>query len=187
MSPEQVSGKTVDKRSDLWALGVVLLEMLTGRPVFEGETVSHVFAAVLTKEPDWNALPAKTPAPIRKLLRRCMEKDRRWRIADASDARLEIDEALTLFPCWSADGKELYYIGPDGQMMAAPIASAGAGFDPGAPIKLFQTRILGGGQDNGQNRQYDVSRDGRFLINTILGDAVSPITLLQNWHPEPGK
>ena len=69
MSPEQAAGKPVDRRSDLWAFGVVLLEMLTGRQVFGGETVSHVLAAVLKDEPDWTALPANTPAPIRKLLR----------------------------------------------------------------------------------------------------------------------
>ena len=96
MSPEQASGKAVDKRSDLWAFGVVLMEMLTGRQLFEGETVSHVLAAVLTKEPDWTALPAKTPEPIRKLLRRCLEKDRRRRLPDAGTARLEIDDALTM-------------------------------------------------------------------------------------------
>ena len=95
MSPEQAAGKPVDKRSDLWALGVVLMEMLTGRPLFTGETVSHVLAAVLTREPDWTTLPAQAPGPIRKLLRRCLEKDRKRRLADAADARLEIDEALS--------------------------------------------------------------------------------------------
>ena len=95
MSPEQASGRAVDRRSDLWAFGVVLIEMLTGRHVFEGETVSHVLAAVLTKDPDWTALPANTPAPIRKLLRRCLEKDRKKRLSDAAVARLEIDDALT--------------------------------------------------------------------------------------------
>ena len=94
MSPVQASGKRADKRSDLWAFGVVLLEMLTGRRVFSGETGSHVLAAVLTKDPDWTTLPADTPAPIRKLLRRCLEKDRKKRLADAADARLEIDDAL---------------------------------------------------------------------------------------------
>jgi len=95
MSPEQAAGKPVDRRSDLWALGVVILEMLTGRPAFTGETVSHVLAAVLTHEPDWTALPAATPEPIRRLLRRCLEKDRRRRLESAADARLEIEEALT--------------------------------------------------------------------------------------------
>ena len=95
MSPEQAAGKRVDRRSDLWALGVVVLEMLTGGPVFTGETVSHVLAAVLTREPDWTTLPAGTPAPLRKLLRRCLEKDRKRRLDSAADARLEIEEAMT--------------------------------------------------------------------------------------------
>ncbi len=94
MSPEQAAGKAVDKRSDLWAFGVVLLEMLTGRQTFGGESISHVLAAVLKDEPDWTALPPDTPASIRRLLKRCLEKDRKRRLADAADARLEIDEAL---------------------------------------------------------------------------------------------
>jgi serine/threonine protein kinase/Tol biopolymer transport system component len=95
MSPEQAAGKPVDKRSDVWAFGVVVLEMLTGRPVFTGETVSHVLASVLKSEPDWTVLPITTPPPVRRLLRRCLEKDRRRRLADLADARLEIEEALT--------------------------------------------------------------------------------------------
>ena len=95
MSPEQASGKPADRRSDLWAFGVVLFEMLTARSVFAGETTSHVLAAVLTAEPDWTTLPAETPAPIRKLLRRCLEKDRKRRLESAADARLEIDDVLT--------------------------------------------------------------------------------------------
>ena len=93
MSPEQAAGKPVDKRSDLWAFGVVLLEMLAVRPVFTGETVSHVLAAVLKDEPDWTALPADTPEPIRRLLRRCLTKDRKRRLDSAAAARLELDEA----------------------------------------------------------------------------------------------
>ena len=95
MSPEQAKGRPVDKRSDIWAFGCVLYEMLTGRRAFEGEDVSDTLAFILTKEPDWTALPATAPAPLRKLLRRCLEKDRKRRLADAADARLEIDEALT--------------------------------------------------------------------------------------------
>ena len=95
MSPEQAAGKVADKRSDLWAFGVVLLEMLTGRQAFGGETVSHVLAAVLKDAPDWTTLPAHTPATIRRLLRRCLEKDRKRRLDSAAAARLEIDDALT--------------------------------------------------------------------------------------------
>jgi serine/threonine protein kinase/Tol biopolymer transport system component len=95
MSPEQAAGKPVDKRSDLWSFGVVLLEMLTGRPVFGGETISHVLASVLKDEPDWTTLPAATPPPIRRLLRRCLEKDRKRRLDSAVAARIEIEDALS--------------------------------------------------------------------------------------------
>jgi Tol biopolymer transport system component len=94
MSPEQAAGKPVDTRSDLWAFGVVLLEMLTGRQAFGGESISQVLAAVLKDEPDLAALPPHTPPEIRTLLRRCLQKDRKRRLADAGDARLEIEEAL---------------------------------------------------------------------------------------------
>ena len=75
MSPEQARGVAVDKRTDIWAFGCVLYEMLTGRTAFPGETVSDTLAAVLEREPDWNALPADTPSSVRRLLRRCLEKD----------------------------------------------------------------------------------------------------------------
>jgi predicted Ser/Thr protein kinase len=94
MSPEQASGKPVDKRADIWSFGVVLWEMLTGKRLFEGETVSHTLAAVLTKEPDWKQLPARTPSAILRLLRRCLERDLKRRLPDIGSARLEIDEAL---------------------------------------------------------------------------------------------
>jgi serine/threonine protein kinase/Tol biopolymer transport system component len=98
MSPEQAAGKAVDKRSDVWAFGAVLMEMLTGRQVFTGDTVSHLLAAVLSKDPDWTRLPSSTPASIRTLLRRCLEKDRKRRVADASDVRLELDDARRAGP-----------------------------------------------------------------------------------------
>ena len=86
-------------------------------------------------------------------------------------------------PRWRPDGKELYYIPPDGKLMAAPIAVSGATIEPGTPLALFQPRIYGGGTDLNAGTSYDVSADGRFLINTVLEDAASPITLLQNWSP----
>ena len=109
MSPEQAAGRAADTRSDLWAFGVVLLEMLTGRSVFAGETDAEVLAAVLRAEPDLTALPDETPAPIRKLLRRCLERDRTRRLDSAAVARLEIDDAMVsptaetvvLVPTWS--------------------------------------------------------------------------------------
>jgi serine/threonine protein kinase len=94
MSPEQARGGDVDKRTDLWAFGVVLYEMLTGSQLFGGATMSDTLAHLLTKEPDWSALPAITPAPIRRLLRRCLERDRKQRLPDAAVIRFEIDEAL---------------------------------------------------------------------------------------------
>jgi eukaryotic-like serine/threonine-protein kinase len=93
MSPEQARGLPADKRADIWAYGVVLYEMLTGRRLFPGETISDTLAAVLRDEPDWNALPPETPAAIRRLLRRCIDRDRKKRLHDIGDARLEIDEA----------------------------------------------------------------------------------------------
>ncbi|MDE8535602.1 serine/threonine-protein kinase, partial [Staphylococcus aureus] len=89
MSPEQARGKPVDKRADIWAFGVVLFELLTGRQLFAGETVSDVLAAVLTREPDWSALPAATPAAVLRLLHRCLARDPKLRLHDIADARLE--------------------------------------------------------------------------------------------------
>ena len=96
MSPEQAKGVAVDKRADLWAFGAVLYEMLTGRRAFRGEGVSDTMARVLMEEPDWTALPATTPAPIRRLLSRSLQKDRKRRLESAADARFEIEDALAL-------------------------------------------------------------------------------------------
>jgi Tol biopolymer transport system component len=95
MSPEQASGRPVDRRTDMWAFGVVLMEMLTGRQVFAGESVTDVIASVLKDEPDWKALPASTPPSIQRLVRRCLERDRRKRWPDAGTARMECDDALS--------------------------------------------------------------------------------------------
>jgi len=93
MSPEQARGKAVDKRTDIWAFGCVVYEMLTDRPPFRGETVSDIIASILEREPDWSALPAQTTVGIRRLLQRCLEKDPKRRLRDIGDARLEIEEA----------------------------------------------------------------------------------------------
>ena len=92
MSPEQARGKPADKRSDIWAFGAVLYEMLTGKRAFEGDDISDTLANILKSEPDWSALPADTPPSIRRVLRRCLEKDPRRRTHDIADARLDLDE-----------------------------------------------------------------------------------------------
>jgi len=95
MSPEQAKGKTADRRADVWAFGVVLFEMLTGRQAFTGETPSEVMASVMKEEPNWVIVPATLPAPIRRLLRRCLEKDPKKRLSSMSDVRLELTETDT--------------------------------------------------------------------------------------------
>ena len=94
MSPEQARGRAVDKRTDIWSFGCVLYECLTGRQVFVGETVSDMIAKILQGEPDWTALPAQTPAKVRDLLHRCLEKDAKKRLRDIGDARLELEESI---------------------------------------------------------------------------------------------
>jgi eukaryotic-like serine/threonine-protein kinase len=120
MSPEQARGKAIDKRTDVWAFGCVVYEMLTGRAAFAGDTLPDTIAAILEREPNWSVLPAATPAPIRRLLLRCLDKDAKRRLRDVGDARTEIDDVLggatTLAPATSA-------IAPastsDAQMVAA--------------------------------------------------------------------
>jgi len=94
MSPEQARGKTVDKRTDIWAFGCVLFEMLTQRRAFRGETSPDTVAAILEHEPDWSALPAQTPPGVRRLIERCLEKEAKRRLRDIGDARFELEEAL---------------------------------------------------------------------------------------------
>ena len=94
MSPEQARGLAVDKRTDIWAFGCVLFEMLTGTAAFPGETISDTFAAILEHEPAWGKLPAAASPAVRRLLERCLEKDPKRRLRDIGDAGMDIDEAL---------------------------------------------------------------------------------------------
>ena len=95
MSPEQARGRPVDKRTDIWAFGCVLYEVLTRRRAFPGETTSDCIAAVLTREPDWDAVPATVPPGVQSLLRRCLQKDAQRRLRDIGDARIELEEIQT--------------------------------------------------------------------------------------------
>ena len=104
VSPEQARGSAVDGRTDIWAFGCVLYEMLTGRRTFAGDTVSDTIAAILGREPDWNALPNGTPTGIRRLLQRCLGKDSKRRLRDIGDAWMELDDTLSASqrsPIWT--------------------------------------------------------------------------------------
>jgi Tol biopolymer transport system component len=98
MAPEQAAGLATDRRADIWAFGVVLYEMLAGKPLFEGETVAHLLASVMKDEPDLAALPPATPPAVRDLLRRCLRKKPRERLQAIGDARLALEEAVAGAP-----------------------------------------------------------------------------------------
>ena len=114
MSPEQAKGKPADQRADVWAFGVVLFEMIVGKQVFTGETAPEVMASVMKEEPDWTLLPANLPPALRRLLRRCLEKDPKKRLSSMSDVRLELSEkdtAAAEIPAAPARGSKLGLIG----------------------------------------------------------------------------
>ena len=98
MSPEQARGKTVDRRTDVWAFGCCLFEALTGKAAFLGETISDTISNVLSHEPDWQSLPATTPKSVKLLLRKCLRKDSQRRLRDIGDARVELEDALSEKP-----------------------------------------------------------------------------------------
>ncbi len=98
MSPEQAKGKVADRRADIWSFGVVLYEMLTGKQLFRGETISDTLAAVLKSEPDWSQLPTSTPPAFRNLAQRCLKKDPRQRLQAIGDARISLEEMIAGVP-----------------------------------------------------------------------------------------
>ncbi len=100
MSPEQARGRDVDKRTDIWAFGCLLYELLTGKRAFPGETLQNTITAVLEREPNWQALPAKTPAQVRELLRQCLQKDAGRRLRNIADGRRTIEKAQRGWNRW---------------------------------------------------------------------------------------
>src|SRR4030095_2379342 len=93
MSPEQASGAETDRSTDIWAFGCVLYEMATGSAAFAGKTTTEILGAVFARDPDWSRLPAHTPEALRRLLRRCLRREKALRLHDIGDARIEIEEA----------------------------------------------------------------------------------------------
>jgi Tol biopolymer transport system component len=188
MSPEQARGKTVDKRADVWAFGALLAEMLTGRPLFGGETVSDVLAAVLTREPDWSALPASTPTRVVQLLRRCLERDPKQRLRDIGEARIALAPA-TAEPATAAEApaagrKRSLWVAP--AVLAAALLAFVAGWatrrPPRVPVGFVgtTTTLRQLTFDPGLEAEPSFSPDGNYLAYTTndrgsLDVAVMPL------------
>jgi Tol biopolymer transport system component len=190
MSPEQARGKPVDKRTDIWAFGCVLFEMLSGRVPFPGDTVSDTIAKVLEREPDWSALPSATPEPVRRLIERCLVKDSRQRLRDAGEARLVIDavdgpvsvgglparpRAWTRWMPWAAAAAAIAVLG--GIQLQRPPPDTAA--EPANPLRQAQfSRVT---DWDGEEGGADISPDGRFVV--FVGDRGGP---LQLWQTQVG-
>jgi serine/threonine-protein kinase len=138
MAPEQARGKAVDRRADIWAFGVVLFEMLTGRQLFAGETVSDTIARILERQPEWGALPARTPRRVIELLHRCLEKDAKQRLRDMGDARIELDAAIRAAAAGEVDAEATPRRGGVGLVLALA-AVALAAFAGGLALRGYLT------------------------------------------------
>ncbi len=164
MSPEQARGKTVDKRTDIWAFGCVLYEALTGKKAFDGESVADVLGAVVHKEPSWEALPPETPWRARDVLGRCLRKDPRARLHDIADARIELDE--------SGPGEP--QTRPGGSRLALGVLIGLIGLGIGAGITALIAR------SGAEPRELPVSRlaiplpaDAPFVVESYPGRALA--------------
>jgi serine/threonine protein kinase len=146
MSPEQARGKPVDKRTDIWAFGCVLYELLVGQRAFEADTVSDTLARILERDPDWKALPPATPAKVRDLLRRCLEKDVNRRLRDIGDGRIELLDAVSSTTQQHVSPDERFKVtrrGAIGGLAGAAAIAAGVGtsvwyFWPRAPRSVMR-------------------------------------------------
>src|SRR5262245_5895109 len=139
MSPEQARGKVVDKRTDIWAFGCVLFEMLTGCRTFGGETTSDTIAAILEREPAWRALPSTVPVHVRRLMERCLNKDPKRRLRDIGDARAMLDEAPVAGP-WKQESTFRDSVARAGWIIAASVLAVGAAFG----VTAIRSRLAAG-------------------------------------------
>jgi Tol biopolymer transport system component len=191
MSPEQAKGSAIDKRTDIWAFGCVLFEMLSGRPVFAGEELTEILVAIMTEEPDWSALPAATPARVVRLLKRCLKQQLRERLRDIGDLRSDLEtahaaDAEGTTPAVSAPFRPVQFqrltdfvglngspaISPDGKMVAF-VAKAGS-------RRQIWIRLLAGGaplqvtRDDTDHEEPRWTPDSSALIyfaRSVLGGA----------------
>jgi len=195
MAPEQARGKPVDKRADIWAFGVVLFEMLTGRRLFEGETVSDTLAAVLTKDVDWSLLPAPTPPAIRQLLRRCLERDQTRRLRDIGEARLVLSDPAAAAPATQEATAPASRAWGRGAIATATLAGAvitaaafwfWPGSTPAPPLTAFQIALPTGETLALVNRPaVSISRDGATVVFVARRDGVTRLFVKQRGDAAP--
>ena len=178
MAPEQAQGKPVDKRADIWAFGVVLYEMLTGRRGFDGANVSEVLAAVLKETPSLDALPTPTPPSIHRLLRRCFQKDRRERFGDMSAVRLEIQDALAGDPTSASPHRPVATSGRErlawlaaGVALMAVLSLLTVSYFRASP-ELPEVRAEVSSDSTTEPLSFALSPDGRRLV-FVAGDGVA--------------
>src|SRR5262245_19547152 len=181
MSPEQARGRQVGRRTDIFAFGCVLYEMLTGRPAFEGEDTPEILSRVLQREPDWTLLPANVPQRIRELLRLCLEKDVRKRRSDAADVRIDIEQALSGAPETGAvpsDGSRrsarLAWIMAALATIIAIIGIAVARRPTPSPPEMLTEIVTPASTDP---LSFAISPDGQQLVFVASGDGVSRLWL----------
>lgn len=190
LSPEQARGKSVDKRTDIWAFGCVVFEMLTGDKTFGGETIPDIMASILSRDVNWQALPEKTPERLRELMARCLQKDVRRRLRDVGDAKLEIEDiirrvhsptptAVGVAP--GGTGAKSRYLSLILAAMVVVLTAAVAWLAMKGPARTawVGTR-LGGPNVAWQPR---VSPDGRLVAFVAFAEGASQIGII---HPESG-
>jgi len=187
MSPEQARGKSVDKRADIWAFGAVLHEMLTGKQLFHGETVSDTLAAVLTREVDGRTLPAETPPAVRRLLNRCLDRDPKRRLRDIGEARIALTSAADPGsrrrvtsdggeqPLWSRDGSRLFYKS-NGRVVSVALRSA-------SELRFDAPEAVSGTETPGEIAGFDVAPDG---TSALIGRTADRLMLRQDIRLWPG-
>ena len=185
MSPEQAKGRTVDKRSDLWAFGAVLYEMLTGTRAFPGEDVSEVLASVLAREPDWVRLPATLSPSLAVFLRRCLHKNPRQRIGDVQAMRLALEGAFetavpqtTTGPSGAASGGRLAWMAALGvAAVVIALAIPAVRYLREAPSSPPETRVDIVTPPTDAPTSFALSPDGRQIVFAASGDGSSRLWL----------
>jgi eukaryotic-like serine/threonine-protein kinase len=198
MSPEQAKGKTIDKRTDIWAFGCVLYEMLTGQRAFPGDTVSETIASLLSREPDWSAIPASTPPFVHRLLAQCLKKDPSHRLHDIADARIEILQGPRERPLEPLKTK-LPAIRRTVTMLLAAALALGAtlGFlfwrafisGRGGPVVARITVPISQAGLTASDGGFAVSPDGQTIVFAARGSDEPRLYIrrLNEWEPHPLK